>query len=42
MQVNIATGNDKKEIMNRIQKLSQEFGTNMSENGIIKIKKEVL
>ena len=37
MQVNIAAENDKKEIMDRMQKLSQEFGTNMSDNGIVNI-----
>jgi poly-gamma-glutamate synthesis protein (capsule biosynthesis protein) len=37
MQVNTATGNDKKEIINRMQKLSQEFDTKVYEDGMVKI-----
>ncbi len=35
MQVNLATGTEKKEIMNRMQQLSQEFGTSVSDDGVI-------
>ncbi len=38
MQVNIATGTEKKEIMNRMQQLSHEFGTIVSDDGIITLK----
>lgn len=37
MQVNTATGNDKNEIINRMQILSQEFNTSISDNGAINI-----
>lgn len=35
MQTNIATGNEKQEIMQRMQQLSQEFNTIISDNGKI-------
>lgn len=38
MQVNTATGSEKDEILKRIQQLSQEFGTIISDNGTIRIK----
>lgn len=38
MQVNIAPENEKREIINRMQKLSQEFGTKMNDSGTITIK----
>ena len=37
MQVNIADGFEKQEIMERIQMLSQEFDTTVSNNGIVQI-----
>lgn len=37
MQVNLAPGKEKEEIMKRIQKLSQEFGTTINDAGVIKI-----
>jgi poly-gamma-glutamate capsule biosynthesis protein CapA/YwtB (metallophosphatase superfamily) len=37
MQVNLAVDAEKKEIMNRMQQLSQEFGTTISDDGVIRI-----
>lgn len=37
MQVNLATGTDYKESLNRIQKLSDPFGTAINNEGIIKV-----
>ncbi len=38
MQVNLAQGTKKEKILQRMQKLSAEFGTMVSENGIIQIR----
>jgi poly-gamma-glutamate synthesis protein (capsule biosynthesis protein) len=40
MRVNIAEGSNKQEIIERIQKLSQEFNTTVSNDGVVQISQE--